>query len=308
MLAGNALASEHVDGKALFDEKCASCHSIGGGDRIGPDLHDVATRRPHEWLTQFVTSPQALIDAGDPTATALLERYNNIVMPSLGLSTEQTEALLAHITRASAQATPPPATTPAAAQYDLPRAATPQSGVLTVFLVASAIMIGVFGWIALSTREPADVDVKKGYRLRRIWFVSLTAVLVLAIVGTMARVPYAEASTPPDRVVYVTARQFSFVFSEQPIQNVAELQQVPTLETLQVKAGERIEFRVTSLDVNHGFGLYSPDRQLLSQVQAMPDYVNRLFVDLPEPGQYPVLCLEYCAAGHHVMRSKIIVE
>ncbi len=41
-----------------------------------------------------------------------------------------------------------------------------------------------------------------------------------------------------------------------------------------------VEFRVTSLDVNHGMAIFDPDGKLVGQTQAMPGYVNRLFVRL----------------------------
>ena len=44
-LAGAARADTAADGKVLYEQKCAACHTIGGGDRIGPDLHGVAASR-----------------------------------------------------------------------------------------------------------------------------------------------------------------------------------------------------------------------------------------------------------------------
>jgi cytochrome c oxidase subunit II len=41
--------------------------------------------------------------------------------------------------------------------------------------------------------------------------------------------------------------------------------------------GEPIEFRVTSKDVTHGFGLYDENMQLIAQTQAMPEYTNSVF-------------------------------
>ena len=78
--------------------------------------------------------------------------------------------------------------------------------------------------------------------------------------------------------------------------------------TVTVPAGTLIEFRVTTLDVNHGFSLYAPDGHLVAQTQAMPGYLNRLRVTLDEPGTYTVLCLEFCGMGHHRMRGVIEVR
>jgi cytochrome c oxidase subunit 2 len=64
---------------------------------------------------------------------------------------------------------------------------------------------------------------------------------------------------------------------------------------------------VTSADVNHGFGLYDPDGELLGSVQAMPGYTNHLDLRLDKPGQYLVACLEFCGLGHHEMASQFEV-
>jgi cytochrome c oxidase subunit 2 len=75
-----------------------------------------------------------------------------------------------------------------------------------------------------------------------------------------------------------------------------------------VPLGQTIEFRVTTLDVNHGFSLYSPDGRLVAQTQAMPGYMNRLRVRFDEPGTYTVLCLEFCGMSHHRMRGVVDVK
>jgi cytochrome c oxidase subunit 2 len=150
--------------------------------------------------------------------------------------------------------------------------------------------------------------VKRAYRVRKVFFVAASVTLVALLAATLPLVPYAGAGVKADRVVHVASRQFDFVFSDEPIVSVADVGRVPTIQRLELKAGSLVEFRVTALDVNHGFGLYGPHRQLVAQTQAMPGFVNRLFVRLTEPGQYKVLCLEYCAAGHHLMQTGLTVN
>lgn len=45
-------------GKALFQGKCAGCHTIGGGKLVGPDLKGVTTTRDHEWFERFISAPR----------------------------------------------------------------------------------------------------------------------------------------------------------------------------------------------------------------------------------------------------------
>lgn len=89
-----APAQSALEGKVLFQQQCMACHTIGGGVRVGPDLQDVTQRRDQAWLKQFIKDPAAMVASGDPTATGLLQEYNNLAMPTLGLSDTQTESLI----------------------------------------------------------------------------------------------------------------------------------------------------------------------------------------------------------------------
>src|SRR5499433_3656295 len=44
-------------GMTLFKKLCAPCHTIGVGDRVGPDLRGVVERRQRTWLARFITAP-----------------------------------------------------------------------------------------------------------------------------------------------------------------------------------------------------------------------------------------------------------
>lgn len=103
-----------VTGRAIFEEKCSGCHSIGGGKLVGPDLKDVTKRRDPQWIKSFITDPAKMI-ASDPTAQQLLKENNNITMPTLGLSPDQVDALVAYLSNpgAAPAATPVPGSTSA---------------------------------------------------------------------------------------------------------------------------------------------------------------------------------------------------
>jgi cytochrome c oxidase subunit 2 len=75
-----------------------------------------------------------------------------------------------------------------------------------------------------------------------------------------------------------------------------------------VERGKEVEFQVTSDDVNHGFAIYRNKTKLITQTQAMPGFVNKLRVTFDEPGEYEVMCLEYCGLSHHAMNATIYVR
>lgn len=85
------------EGEALFQQYCAGCHTVGGGDLAGPDLLGVAERRDPEWLEHWLAEPDKMIADGDPIALELLAQYNNIPMPNQHLSLSEIDALLAYL-------------------------------------------------------------------------------------------------------------------------------------------------------------------------------------------------------------------
>jgi mono/diheme cytochrome c family protein len=90
-------SAQASDGETLFKEKCAACHTIGGGDLVGPDLQGVTERRDKAWLAQWILAPDQVLAAGDPIATDLLTKYKNIPMPNLALTPAQVDSLLAYL-------------------------------------------------------------------------------------------------------------------------------------------------------------------------------------------------------------------
>lgn len=89
------LAAHGQETAAFFKQNCYSCHTIGGGRLVGPDLKDVTTRQDRDWLVRFVLNPQAMIDRGDPYAKQILDEARGVVMPPVaGLTRDRANLLL----------------------------------------------------------------------------------------------------------------------------------------------------------------------------------------------------------------------
>lgn len=90
-------------GELLFRTRCASCHTVGGGDvaqdarRVGPDLFGVVEQRDPEWLERWLMEPDRMLEEGDPLATSLFEQYNRVPMPNLRLTETDVDNVLAYI-------------------------------------------------------------------------------------------------------------------------------------------------------------------------------------------------------------------
>lgn len=172
---------------------------------------------------------------------------------------------------------------------------SPQDRVLVTYAVLVVIIVAIFVVVALSSRKPApdfDAVQRRGYALRRVWFWLLVAAAATAFAITVPGFPYGQQAGYEDALrIPVIARQYSF-------SNLPEVVPVNT----------PVIFEVTATDVTHGFAIYSPDNQIVAQVQAMPLYTNELQVTFRERGEYTVLCLEYCGINHHNMRATFEVR
>ncbi|OFZ16874.1 MAG: hypothetical protein A2X86_14055 [Bdellovibrionales bacterium GWA2_49_15] len=104
VLASQAWAA--FDGKKLFTDNCADCHTIGGGATVGPDLHDLLKRRNQDWAIHYIEEPDELRERKDPIALELKKQFGDSEMPNVGLNHEEVEAVVAYLAKASEGAAP----------------------------------------------------------------------------------------------------------------------------------------------------------------------------------------------------------
>lgn len=134
-------------------------------------------------------------------------------------------------------------------------------------------------------------SIKTG-RYRQPLFWALVVIGSITTYATLARWPHTLDTKIKDSPVRVNA------IAEQWSWNV---------DHTELPLNKPIEFAVTSRDVNHGFGVYNSDLKLLTQIQAMPGYINRVYYTFTKPGKYRVLCMEYCGLVHHDMLVELTV-
>lgn len=100
----------------VYEDNCALCHTIGGGDQAGPDLKGSTDRKDRRWLIRFLLDPEGVVKSGDEYAAKLVAKWDGIVMPATdGLTREMAEELVEYIERESRRSTgappaPPPIT------------------------------------------------------------------------------------------------------------------------------------------------------------------------------------------------------
>ena len=90
----NVPAAPQKDGRYLFARHCAACHTIGHGDKIGPDLIGVADVRDRTWLARQIATPDEVLAEKDPIATALFKKYKEVRMPNLRLDDDEVKLII----------------------------------------------------------------------------------------------------------------------------------------------------------------------------------------------------------------------
>ena len=171
-----------------------------------------------------------------------------------------------------------------------------QMAVGVIELIAALAIALIFLKVAASTKETEEYKrvTERGYAVRAKYFKTLLVVSIVLIAVSLFYLPYprfAKGGFAVDegKIFKVQAGQFYFEITDE---NGNDVEQIPM---------GKVRFDVTGVDVNHGFGIYTPGGVIIANVQMMPDYINKLYVEFDEPGTYTVWCMEYCGLAHHEM-------
>lgn len=151
------------------------------------------------------------------------------------------------------------------------------------------------------------------HKFEKIWLIfgSLSLALFLVIVGVNA---FAHGHTPaggldtidPEKVHETAPFDQPGVrqLDENTYEAVIVSQAFGYLPSeIRVPAGKEIIFTTTSTDVVHSLTINDTKVNMM----AVPGRVTQKSYTFDEPGNYLVLCNEYCGTGHHFMQTEIEV-
>ena len=79
-------------GETVYNVKCASCHKLTDEKLVGPGWQGVTSRRAPEWIMNFITNTDEMIDK-DTGAQNMFEEYR-VRMPNQSLSDNDARATL----------------------------------------------------------------------------------------------------------------------------------------------------------------------------------------------------------------------
>lgn len=145
-----------------------------------------------------------------------------------------------------------------------------------------------------------------------MWFAGAVIVVFLTMVGIAT---FAWGLRPPSHVETVDPTQLMSDprFAQQGAVTNADGSVTVTYVAgmffwlpaeVRVPAGRKITFRLSAMDVTHGFQVAGTNINTM----VIPGYVAQLSYTFERPGEYLIVCNEYCGTGHHTMGGRIIVE
>src|SRR5690625_2756080 len=154
----------------------------------------------------------------------------------------------------------------------------------------------------------------KLHRFEEIWLV----LAVIVILGSMVITGYqafAQGMGPPSGKETIDPEKVDEIepFDNPGVFKIAEneYEVVMTLQIfsfnpsdIEVPVGSTVHFTMTSKDVVHGFQVAGTNLNAM----VMPGHIQKISQTFDEPGEYLVLCNEYCGTGHQMMSTTITVK
>jgi len=166
------------------------------------------------------------------------------------------------------------------------------SGLIWAYTIYSVSAMLLFAWFAYRITKPASKPVVKP-----VLFYSFTSLLIAIGVSlhlfTMKTIPWVEAdinasSIVPDKVIKMEVDSFHFYL----ISDSGKIQ-LPIAKPLVVKKGEKVMFDVYSNDLTYGVGLFRKNNSMITQMQVIPLYHNKLLWEFNETGIFTLRSTEY---------------
>jgi cytochrome c oxidase subunit 2 len=97
-----------------------------------------------------------------------------------------------------------------------------------------------------------------------------------------------RVTVPPGKDAYLLAARYTFY------------------PELVLKAGEEYRIWISSPDALHGLSIVGGGQNI--NLQIAPQHVYGATFTPEKPGEYLIVCNEYCGLGHHAMKGRIVVE
>lgn len=201
----------------------------------------------------------------------------------------------------------------------------------TIFLIFVLAVLGatsvIFFVIATTRQSVVRFREKKKYHLEAFWSIFVAGTLIWLFTSTISWAPPVTFSNIIDdantnnqtfQVVNITAGQWFWLIERGDKEVSGDVNINPDFDLsgssfkppVTVKEGIPVKFVATSIDVNHGLGIFAGPTDgspILLQMQVIPGMQNVFYYTFKESGDFNIRCLEYCGYAHPYMTSRIHV-
>lgn len=188
-------------------------------------------------------------------------------------------------------------------------------GIVTVVFIGTQAALGYVLWKGATRPKDHKAEFSHGsHSLELIWTIVPAFVLVFIALYQMDvwaeyRVQsfYPEA-TKQGSVAELMARQFEWrirypaegkVLTDEPAAD-----DLHWVNEIHVPTGRPVKINLRTQDVQHAF--FSP--QLRLKQDAVPGLIIPVWFEIPEAGEYDIVCAELCGWGHYKMRARLVAE
>lgn len=147
----------------------------------------------------------------------------------------------------------------------------------------------------------------------KIWMWGVAAMLAIFF-GSTAAAAFGGAKHPPSHVETIDPTKVLSDIRLKPLGaivatdgsvhvNVIGMMFAWLPGVMTLPAGTPITFHISATDVVHGYEIVRTNGQSM----VIPGYISKFTTSFTAPGEYLVVCNEYCGIGHHGMYAKITV-
>ncbi|MFD2208458.1 cytochrome c oxidase subunit II [Virgibacillus halophilus] len=152
------------------------------------------------------------------------------------------------------------------------------------------------------------------HRYEKLWLI-LSSALIIGFMSLTGYQAFAKEMGPATHKEIIDSQKVDQTkpFDQPGVHKVGknEYEVVMTLQifsftpnNIEIPKGAKVTFIMTSKDVVHGFEVAGTNINAM----VMPGYIQKVTQTFHKPGEYLVLCNEYCGSGHQMMSTTITVK
>ena len=188
--------------------------------------------------------------------------------------------------------------------------------IVTAVFIGTHIALGYVLWKGATKSEGKRAFFSHGsHSLELLWTIVPAFVLVFIALYQMDvwaeyRVQsfYPEETKNEGSTAELMARQFEwrirYAAPGKPLTDEPSEGDLYWVNEVHVAAGHPVKMNLRTQDVQHAF--FAP--QLRLKQDAVPGLIIPVWFEIPEAGDYDIVCAELCGWGHYKMRAKIVCE